>query len=108
MPNDFIGYRMHNDSHADSAAHEGYLPVEAAYVYYRQIGQGPPLLILHGGPDFDCNYLLPELDGLSDAFHLVYYDQRGRGRSSGTVQPATVSIQSEVEDIETIRKHFGW
>jgi hypothetical protein len=36
----------------------------------------------HGGPDFDHSYLLPELDRLSDAFHLFYYDRRGRGCSA--------------------------
>ena len=37
------------------------------------------MIVLHGGPDFDISYLLPELDRLSDKFHLIYYDQRGRG-----------------------------
>lgn len=85
---------------------EGYIPVGNAKLYYRETGQGQPLLILHGGPDFDHTYLLPDMDRLSDGFRLIYYDQRGRGKSAENVQPEEVTIQSEVEDIEALRKYF--
>jgi proline iminopeptidase len=76
-------------------------------LYYRAIGQGPPIIVLHGGPDFDHNYLLPEMDRLADSFRLIYYDQRGRGRSTGEVEPDDVGIGSEVEDLDTVRRYFG-
>src|SRR5262245_38949409 len=63
-----------------SAAREGYVSLPGAELYYRVIGRGHPILILHGGPDFDHTYLLPEMDRLSESFRLIYYDQRGRGR----------------------------
>ncbi len=88
------------------APREGYAPVESAQLYYREIGQGQPIVILHGGPDFDHSYLLPGLDRLSDSFRLIYYDQRGRGRSAGNVRPEEVSIQSDVEDLECLREYF--
>jgi proline iminopeptidase len=82
---------------------EGYIPVENAELYYREIGRGQPIVILHGGPDFDHTYFLPDMDRLSDSFRLIYYDQRGRGKSADTVQPEDVSIESEVEDLEVVR-----
>lgn len=85
---------------------EGYAPVEGAALYYRDIGQGQPIIILHGGPSFDHNYLLPDLDRLADAFRLIYYDQRGRGKSAWSVQPAAVSLQSEMDDLEALRAHL--
>lgn len=88
------------------ALREGYAPVEGAELYYRDIGQGPPIIILHGGPSFDHHYLLPEMDRLADTFRLIYYDQRGRGKSAGTLQPAAVSIQSEMADLETLCAFF--
>lgn len=88
------------------APREGYVPVEDAELYYREIGQGQPIVILHGGPDFSHSYLLPEMDRLSDSFQLIYYDQRGRGKSAGDVRPEDVSIQSEVEDFESLREYF--
>lgn len=88
------------------APREGYLPVDNAALYYRDIGRGQPLILLHGGPDFDHTYLRPEMDRLSDAFRLIYYDQRGRGRSGGNVQPEAVSIQTEIDDLEGLRTYF--
>jgi proline iminopeptidase len=95
----------------DQAGHrgpvrEGYLPVPGAQLYFREVGDGLPLVLLHGGPDFNHNYLLPEMDRLSSAFRLIYYDQRGRGRSSGHVVPEDVSIDSEVDDLDALRQYF--
>jgi proline iminopeptidase len=64
-------------------------------------------LVLHGGPDFDHGYLLPELDLLSDSYRLVYYDQRGRGRSAANVRAEDVNLASDVADVERVRRHFG-
>ena len=64
------------------------------------------MIVLHGGPDFDTSYLLPELDRLSDEFHLIYYDQRGRGRSADSVKPEDVSLESEIADLDQVRAHF--
>jgi proline iminopeptidase len=75
-------------------------------LYCRAVGQGPAIVVLHGGPDFDHSYLLPEMDRLAESFRLVYYDQRGRGRSTA-VAPEEVGIVSEVEDIDSVRRHFG-
>ncbi len=85
---------------------EGYIPIKNAELYYREIGQGQPIVILHGGPDFDHTYLLPDMDRLSDSFRLIYYDQRGRGKSAANVQPEDVSIASDVEDLERVREYF--
>src|SRR5258705_9433582 len=90
-----------------SRVREGYVPVPGARLYLREVGTGPPLFILHGGPDFNHNYLLPDLDRLASTFRLIYYDQRGRGKSSPGVAPKDVSIESEVEDLDLLRQFFG-
>jgi len=87
-------------------AQESRIPVQGAELYCREIGQGTPLIVLHGGPDFDIAYLLPELDRLSDKFHLIYYDQRGRGRSADHVKPEDVTLESEMDDLDKVREHF--
>src|SRR5262245_5426872 len=89
-----------------SKAGESRIPVGTASLYARAIGQGPPVVVLHGGPDFDQRYLLPDLDRLADGFRLIYYDQRGRGRSAEGVRPEDVTLASDVEDIERVRQHF--
>jgi proline iminopeptidase len=85
---------------------EGFVSVRNARLYYRGIGQGQPTIILHGGPDFDHRYLLPDMDRLSNTFRLIYYDQRGRGKSAENVQPEDVTMRSEIEDLESLRKYF--
>jgi proline iminopeptidase len=86
---------------------EGYVRTDRAQLYYRTVGEGWPIIVLHGGPDFDHHYLLPEMDRLGDSFRLIYYDQRGRGRSAGALETNEVSIASEMEDLESVRRHFG-
>jgi proline iminopeptidase len=82
------------------------IPVGSTSLYARAIGRGQPVIILHGGPDFDHGYLLPDLDRLKDAFRLIYYDQRGRGRSADHVRPHDVTLTSDVDDLDKVREHF--
>ncbi len=75
-------------------------------LFCRDVGSGHPIVVVHGGPDFDHAYLLPELDRLAASFRLVYYDQRGRGRSAEGVRPEDVTLASELDDLERVRSHF--
>src|SRR5438552_2198471 len=90
-----------------AAVRDGSVPVAGAQLYFREVGSGSPLVILHGGPDFNHNYLVPDLDRLSSALRLIYYDQRGRGKSSQGVSAEGVDIDSEVEDVDRLRQYFG-
>ena len=89
-----------------AAARESRIQVGKASLYTREIGRRQPIIVLHGGPDFDHRYLLPDLDRLAGAFRLIYYDQRGRGRSADVVQPDDVTVTSEVDDLDRVRQHF--
>jgi proline iminopeptidase len=89
-----------------ATASESRIPVGNGSLYARAIGTGAPLLVLHGGPDFDHGYFLPDLDRLKDAFRLVYYDQRGRGMSAPHFRPEDVTLQSEMDDLDAVRRHF--
>jgi proline iminopeptidase len=82
------------------------IPAGAASLYAREIGRGRPIVVLHGGPDFDHAYLLPDMDRLANEYRLIYYDQRGRGRSADGVRPEDVTMASDVADVETVRQHF--
>ena len=85
---------------------ESRVPVGKASLYAREIGRGQAIIVLHGGPDFDHGYLLPDLDRLADAFRLIYYDQRGRGRSADQVLPEEVTFTSDIDDLDKVRQHF--
>ena len=64
------------------------------------------MIVLHGGPDFDHRYLLPDLDRLADAFRLIYYDQRGRGNSAMNVRADDVTLASDLDDVDAVRQQF--
>lgn len=61
----------------------------------------PPLLVLHGGPGAHHDYLLPQMLELSDRFELVFYDQRGGGRSK-TDDRAPITWRTHVEDLDRV------
>src|SRR6476659_8292938 len=84
-----------------------FVPVGESRLFVRDLGSGHPVIVLHGGPDFDHSYLVPELDGLADQYRLVFYDQRGRGRSWSGEGPESVTIDSEVEDLDRVRAWTG-
>jgi proline iminopeptidase len=88
-----------------SAAHEDHIPIGSASLYVREIGRGQPIVVLHGGPDFDQTYLLPDMDRLSESYRLIYYDQRGRGRSATGVRPEDVTLASDIADVDRVREH---
>lgn len=85
---------------------ESRIPVGSTSLYARAIGRGQPVIVLHGGPDFDHSYLLPDLDRLKDTFRLIYYDQRGRGKSADHVRPEDVTLASDVDDLDKVRQHY--
>lgn len=89
------------------AAQDGYIETDGARLYYRIVGQGNPILVLHGGPGMEHTYLLPGLEVLASANRLVFYDQRGTGRSEGAVDSTTIDLDRFLADIETVRNDLG-
>lgn len=83
------------------------IPVKGGSLYARTVGRGPSIVVLHGGPDFDISYLLPEMDTLIDGHRLIYYDQRGRGKSAAGFRADDVTLATDVADLDAMREHFG-
>ena len=90
-----------------AAMSESYVPVEGAELYCREVGEGRPIIVIHGGPDFDHTCLLPDMDLLADSYRLIYYDQRGRGLSRGEVRLDDIGMDRYVEDLDQLRRHLG-
>jgi proline iminopeptidase len=87
----------------------GYLPGAAgAELHYRVLGSGPDtVVVLHGGPGAGMGTVLPAWRPLADRFTLVFYDQRGGGRSTLPADTALLDARYFVEDLEAVRRHFG-
>jgi proline iminopeptidase len=60
-----------------------------------------PLLVLHGGPGAHHDYLLPQMLELARDHELVFYDQRGGGRSK-TDDRAPITWRTQVEDLDRV------
>jgi proline iminopeptidase len=94
------------NSNASVAALEQITDVNGVRLYTRRIGAGPPVVVLHGGPGAHHDYLLPQYDRLAQRRTLLYYDQRGGGRSPiGRDVPA--GWQQHVADLEALREQWG-
>jgi proline iminopeptidase len=65
------------------------------------------LLVLHGGPGADHQYLLPQMLALAENQELVFYDQRGGGKSR-TDNPSPITWQTHVEDLAALAKELAF
>ena len=64
-------------------------------VFVREVGDGFPVIVLHGGPGLDHTSFRPYLDPLGDEFRLLYVDERGQGRSERVeVRPKRAVVET--------------
>jgi len=81
--------------------------IDGLAIHERRAGAGPPVVVLHGGPGAHHDYLLPAFDALAIDRQLIFYDQRGGGRSpAGREIP--VGWQEHVADLEALRGLWGY
>lgn len=92
----------------DGQARQGLMSLPDGRIFYEVIGSGEPIVVIHGGPGLDHNYLRPGLDVLSSGNALVYYDQRGTGRSEATLDSTGINIDAFVNDIDQLREVLGY
>lgn len=79
--------------------------VEGGTLWGEKVGAGPPIVVIHGGPGLDSVYLEEPLRGLGKDRTLIFYDQRGCGRSVDNSVP--ISLPVYVDDLEAIRQSLG-
>ena len=77
-------------------------------LFYERRGEGlDTLVILHGGPGLSSAYMIPDLDFLARRHTLLFYDQRGTGRSTVVTDTARLRLADHLADLEAIRRHLG-
>src|SRR6266571_3507998 len=83
---------------------EWYLRTEdkAAELYVREVGQGEPVIVLHGGWGAEHSYLLNSIKGLETQFRFIFYDQRGSLRSRCKLE--FISLEKHVQDLESLKE----
>jgi len=78
-------------------------------IYYEVIGSGPPLILINGGPGFDHTYLhiTTAWDALAKTHRVIFYDQRGNGRSSPLKPGRSCTLADQIEDLDALRLQLG-
>lgn len=86
------------------------MPTFASYdgtrLAYTEVGSGPPLVCLPGGPGRAAAYL-EDLGGLSEVRTLVLLDARATGHSDVPDDPGSLRFDRLAEDVEALRAHLG-
>jgi pimeloyl-ACP methyl ester carboxylesterase len=81
------------------------MSIRGVSLFVQVIGQGYPLLLMHGGPGADHSTLSP-LRSCADRFTLIYYDHRCNGRSVGA-DVSTMTWENLTADAEALRQALG-
>jgi proline iminopeptidase len=80
-------------------------------IYYEVIGGGNaiPLVLVNGGPGLDHSYLHTSTawDVLARSRRVIFYDQRGNGRSSPLKEGQSCTLADQIDDLDALRAHLG-
>jgi proline iminopeptidase len=75
----------------------------SCWLWVQEFGAGNPVVWLHGGPGYDCEYLVSALQGISGR-HILYC-QRGSFHSPASIE--SITAQAHVDDLESLRVALG-
>lgn len=86
----------------------GYTETTTVPLYW--CAYGPPaaskLLVIHGGPGAHHDYLLPQMLHLAKLYNVVFYDQRGGGKSKSD-EHEHVTWKTHIMDMHAIVRELG-
>jgi proline iminopeptidase len=89
-------------------------PGATLYVEVLGTTAGVPLIVVNGGPGFDHTYEHAAVPGTTSAWEtlaknrrVVFYDQRGNGRSGALKPGQSCTLADQIDDLEAVRAHLG-
>jgi proline iminopeptidase len=90
---------------------EYYLILNGIQHWYRVAGaihQTTPLVVIHGGPGGNVYNFERTIGPHIERFTtIVYYEQRGCGRSAAPAKPDDYSVSLLLDDLDNLRQHLG-
>lgn len=89
-------------------ATEGFIEVPDGKVWYQTVGQGEPLLLLHGGPGATSTYLEAFMALADQGYQVVRYDQLGSGRSDQPDDTSLWTVDHFVRELDVVRTALGF
>ena len=90
------------------SAQSGYATLsDGARLYYRVMGHGADTVIaIHGGPGLDLESIANDFAVLAAKHTVIFYDQRGGGKSTLPTDTSKLVAARQVQDLEELRQHF--
>jgi proline iminopeptidase len=93
---------------------EGYVVTpDSARLFYRVVGPlaagraADTVIAIHGGPGVDLESIAGDFAPLAERHVVIFYDQRGAGRSTLPRDTARLTARQQVADLDAVRRHFG-
>ena len=83
---------------------DGFIGQTPALAYWTVGNKDQVVIVLHGGPGAGHEYLRPEWDSLSKIAKVVYYDQRGCGKSE---EMDCYSWKAQIDDLKKVVSMFS-
>jgi proline iminopeptidase len=90
------------------ASSTGYVVTrDSARLYYRVVGKGRDTIIaIHGGPGVDLESIAGDFAPLTAKHTVIFYDQRGTGRSDLPSDTLKLGAQQQIDDLDAVRQRF--
>ena len=90
----------------------GFTTITDVPLYWCTYGDAgkPRVLVLHGGPGAHHDYLLPQMLALADlagGHELIFYDQRGGGRSKTAEIRTPITWETQARDVAAVVAELG-
>ena len=82
-----------------------YARVNGNMLFYRESGEGPAAVFIHGFP-LDHSLWLDQLKGLAHVRHCIAPDLRGFGKSDPTVDPV-LTMEMLADDVAGLLEALG-
>jgi proline iminopeptidase len=86
----------------------GWIPTsDHVELFYQVQGQGPDTIIaIHGGPGVDLESIAADFAPLTARHVVIFYDQRGTGRSTLPKDTTTLTAEKQISDLDAVRRYF--
>jgi proline iminopeptidase len=94
---------------SSASAQTGYVTLsDSARLFYKIMGHGRDTIIaIHGGPGLDLESVAGDFAVLARRHTVIFYDQRGGGKSTLPSDTSTLGATRQVQDLDELRRHFG-
>jgi proline iminopeptidase len=84
--------------------------VDLAFESYGTAGKATPIIVANGGPGLSHVYMIQNdvWTRLAQGRQIVFYDQRGTGKSTRLKSGASQEIEAQIADLEAVRNKFNF